>query len=198
MSELTSSAEKGMFMEKSVIGAMIMAQEKLLENAQHRVVVELCGSRLDMMRFIEQRLTVDRAMMRAIPSKAAVRAIDEVFHDFELRLQNVFEQMDKDTEQLVAAYADKEDFESAYQESVQRAELTKRKWLGQCKAAQFFEEAAKHAAANANACDRILALRKRIQSHEATLRHGQEKIMGLIEEFIERYQDKEKSVAEVS
>ncbi|AEK58713.1 hypothetical protein Atc_2065 [Acidithiobacillus caldus SM-1] len=62
-------------MEKNVLGAMILEQEKMLENAQHRIVVELCRSRLDLMRHIDQRLTVDRAMICAIPSVAVVQAL---------------------------------------------------------------------------------------------------------------------------
>lgn len=198
MTELVRGSDRGMVMEKNVIGAMITEQEKLLENAQHRIVVELCSSRLNLMRHIEQRLTVDRAMICAIPSGAVVQALDDVFREYENRLQNIFREMDKDTEQLVAAYADKEEFELAYQESVQRAELARKKWFGQKKAAVLFEEAAKVAVANVEACERILALRKRLLNHENSLRQGQEKILSLIEEFIERYQERDKSVAEVA
>ncbi|MGK9451672.1 hypothetical protein ACSSZE_10520 [Acidithiobacillus caldus] len=198
MTDMISGADRRVVMEKNVLGAMILEQEKMLENAQHRIVVELCRSRLDLMRHIDQRLTVDRAMICAIPSVAVVQALSDVFRDYEERLQNIFREMDKDTEQLVAAYADKEEFETAYQKIVQRAELEKRKWFGQRKAAALFEEAAKAAAANVEACERILALRKRLLIHENGLRQGQKKILSLIEEFIERYQERDKSVSEVA
>lgn len=191
---MLNESEGGSIMGKDFLIEKIMEQENALENAQHRVVVELSSARLEMMRDMHARLTIDRALMLTIPSKEAKRALDDVFHDFEIRLEGVFHDMDKDTEGLISAYADKEDCEARYIDCMTQGTEAKKRFFGRRQSAEHFEEAARQAAAMVRASERILSLRKKIAQHEQSLKRGQEKILGLIEEFINRYKDTQKQI----
>jgi len=173
-----------------VLNKLVAEQERQLDNAQHRIVVELTSDRLDLLRDIKRRITVDRAMMRVIPSQAAREAVDEVFRDFEERIQVTLSAMDEHTQKLIAAYADMEEHEEAYNHLKQSGKDYQAKWFGKKAAAREFELAAEKAMAKADAMERVLKLRHELHRKVKSLQQGQERILSLIEEFIERYQDK--------
>ena len=179
-----------------VLDKLVTEQERQLDNAQHRIVVELTSGRLDVLRDLQRRLVVDRAMMCAIPSQAARNAVDEVFRDFEARVQSSLDAMDEHNQKLISAYADMEEHEEAYEQLKRSGEEHQRRWFGKKAAAEQFRLAAEKARAMADASARVIALRQELQRKEKALQHGQERILELIEEFIERYQDNgSKSIA---
>jgi hypothetical protein len=180
----------------NMLDKLIVEQEQQLENAQHRLVVELAQNRLGVLREMQRRILVDHSLMRCIPSEAARLAVDDVFHDFEVRVQGLFGGMDELTQKLIAAHADREEYEEAYERAVHLGMEMERKWFSGKKAAVQYKAAAEAARGMADSSDRVLQLRKEMRSKEQALKQGQEKILGLIEEFIDRYQGKQiKAVA---
>lgn len=183
--------QSGVTMESGQnLDKLIVEQEKQLENAQHRLVVELASSRLGILREMQRRLLVDRSLMRVIPSTAAKSALDDVFHDFDVRVKNILDSLDDLTQKLIVAYSDREEHEEAYERAIKEAMHTESKWFRRGVAAKYYQSAAESAKAMADAMDRVLQLRKEMLSKEQALKQGQEKILGLIEEFIDRYQEK--------
>ncbi len=174
----------------NMLDKLILEQEQQLENAQHRLVVELAQNRLNILREMQRRILVDHSLMRCIPSEAARVAVDDVFHDFEVRVQGIFSGMDELTQKLIAAHADREDYEEAYERAVHLGMDLERKWFSGKKAVEQYKAAAEAARGMAESADRVLQLRKELRAKEQSLKQGQQKILGLIEEFIDRYQEK--------
>lgn len=183
--EREMSMEKGLMLDK-----MIEEQERQLENAQHRLVIELASNRLATLREMQRRLLVDRSMIRFIPSNAARQALDDVFHDFETRVQGILDGMDNITQKLIAAYSDREEHEETYERTIKMAMESERRFFGKKESIQHYSKAALEAKSMAEAMDRVLQLRKEMRTKEQALQQGQGKILGLIEEFIDRYQEK--------
>lgn len=174
----------------NMLDKLILEQEQQLENAQHRLVVELAQNRLSILREMQRRILVDHSLMRCIPSEAARVAVDDVFHDFEVRVQGIFSGMDELTQKLIAAHADREDYEEAYERAVHLGMDLEHKWFSGKKAVEQYKAAAEAARGMAKSSDRVLQLRKDLRAKEQALKQGQQKILGLIEEFIDRYQEK--------
>lgn len=191
MGMIVQLQEDGMTMETgNMLAKLIEEQEKQLENAQHRLVIELVNNRLGVLREIQRRVIIDCSMISSIPSVAARSAIVDVFHNFELRVQESMGQMDDVTQKIIAAYSDREEAEEQYELIMKSAMEAERRFFGKKEAATQYSKAAMAARSMADAADRILHLRKSMQAKEDSLKQGQERIMGLIEEFIDRYQEK--------
>lgn len=183
--------KSGVTMETGhLLDKLIAEQERQLDNAQHRLVVELANSRIGILRDMQRRILIDRSLIKIIPSTAARDALDDVFHDFEVRVKGILDGLDELTKKLIVAYSDREEHEEAYERTNKEAAEAERRMFGRKAALMHYKDAAEHAKAMAEAMDRVLLLRKEMQSKEQSLKQGQEKIMGLIEEFIDRYQGK--------
>lgn len=191
MGTIMQLQEDGMTMETgNMLGKMIEEQERQLDSAQHRLVIELVNNRLDVLREMQRRVLVDCSMISSIPSVAARSALVDVFHSFELRVQESMAQMDDVTQKIIAAYSDREEYEDQYERCIKSAMDAEHRFFGRREAATQYSKAAMAAKSMADAADRILQLRKTMKSKEDSLKNGQERIMGLIEEFIDRYQEK--------
>ncbi|EGQ64094.1 hypothetical protein GGI1_23446, partial [Acidithiobacillus sp. GGI-221] len=100
-----------------------------IETAQHRVVIGQAKENLELVRELQRRLVLDKALLRLVPSQAAASAVGDVMRDFERRVVASVDSVDKLVEQLVARYADDEELEQSTQEYQKQAETVSRGFL---------------------------------------------------------------------
>lgn len=156
-----------------------------IETAQHRVVIAQAKENLEIVRELQRRLVLDHALLKLVPSQAASSAVSDVMRDFERRVVESVDAVDRLAEQLVARHADDEDLEQASQEYLKQAEMMSNRFFGRTKAASLYRLACEHAMKRSDNLAEMIRLRSVIDGKKATLIEGQRRIMGLIEEFIE-------------
>ena len=157
-----------------------------IETAQHRVVIAQAKENLDMVRELQRRLVLDNALLKLIPSQATSSAISDVMRDFERRVVESVDAVDKLAEQLVARHADDEELEQSSEEYLKQAEMMSNRFFGRTKAASLYRLACEQAMKRSDNLAEMTRLRSVIDGRKATLMEGQRRIIGLIEEFIEK------------
>lgn len=157
-----------------------------IETAQHRVVIGQAKENLELVRELQRRLVLDKALLRLMSSQAAASAVGDVMRDFERRVVASIDSVDKLAEQLVARYADEEELEQSTQEYQKQAETVSRSFFGKSKAAALYRLVAESAAKRSENLLEMIRIRSVIDHKKAELMEGQRRIIGLIEEFIEK------------
>lgn len=157
-----------------------------IDTAQHRVVITQAKENLEIVRELQRRLVLDHALLRLVPSQAAASAVGDVMRDFERRVVDSVEAVDRLAEQLVSRYADDEELEQSSQEYLKQAETLSRGFFGRIKSASLYRLAGEHAMRRSANLAEMIRIRSVIDGKRAALIDGQRKIMGLIEEFIEK------------
>lgn len=115
-----------------------------IDNAQHRVVIAQAKENLELVRELQRRLVLDHALLRLVPSQAASSAVGDVMRDFERRVVNAIDEVDRLTEQLVSRHADDEELEQSSRDYLQQAETLSRGIFGRFKAASWYRMAGEH------------------------------------------------------
>ena len=169
-----------------------------IETAQHRVVIAQAKENLELVRELQRRLVLDKALLGLVPSQAAASAVGDVMRDFERRVVASVDSVDKLAEQLVARYADDEELEQSTQEYQKQAEAVSRSFFGRIKAATLYRLVAESSAKRSENLLEMIRIRGVIDSKKAELMEGQRRIIGLIEEFIEKGVDMTKRVEAIA
>lgn len=157
-----------------------------IETAQHRVVIGQAKENLELVRELQRRLVLDKGLLRLVPSQAAASAVSDVMKDFERRVVASVDSVDKLVEQLVARYADEEELEQSKQEYQKQAEAVNRGIFGRVKAATIYRLVADVSVKRSENLLEMIRIRGVIDNKKAELMEGQRRIIGLIEEFIEK------------
>lgn len=157
-----------------------------IETAQHRVVIAQAKENLEIVRELQRRLVLDHALLKLVPSQAVSSAVSDVMRDFERRVVESVDAVDKLAEQLVARHADDEDLEQSSQEYLKQAEIMSHRFFSRTKAASLYRLACEHAMKRSDNLAEMIRLRSVIDGKKSALIDGQRKIMALIEEFIEK------------
>lgn len=157
-----------------------------IDTAQHRVVIAQAKENLEMVRELQRRLVLDQALLRMVPSQAASSAVGDVMRDFERRVVCAVDDVDKLTEKMVSRHADDEELEQTTKQYMEQADAKNRGFFGRVRAATLYRFAGEVANQRSENLAEMIRLRNMIDSKRAGLMDGQRKIMGLIEEFIEK------------
>ena len=157
-----------------------------IDTAQHRIVIAQAKENLAIVRELQRRLVLDHALLKLVPSQAASSAVCDVMRDFERRVVETVDAVDRLTEQLVARHADDEELEQSSQEYLKQAEIMSHRFFGRTKRATLYRLACEHAMKRSENLAEMIRLRTVIDGKKAALIDGQRNIMGLIEEFIEK------------
>lgn len=181
---LNESSQMGNWCSGSVLDQMVERQEQAVLNAQHRITVSLARDTLGMVRELRDRLTLDRAMLRMVPSEAAQSAVGDVTDDFERRARKILDDIDRIGDQMVAAYADEEEFAEEHERILQEAGRQSRRLMAGRRAADLYRQADEVSQRQVKSIRRVLELQRALDEKRNALHDGQSKVLALIEEFI--------------